>query len=109
MTSMELKAGDVLVKGQIQERGEAQEQFQEAKEKGHRSAIMTQERAEIHTLKVTNIPPQTEIIICFTLVEFLDSKDGLFIWRFPTTIAPHKPEGRHCGKQCSLHSDPANI
>ncbi len=88
LVEMELIAGDITVRAECRERKEAEQVFAQARSDGHRAALVTQERDDVHTLRVTNLPPKTEVSVRMVIVERLEVVDGSFRWRFPTTIAP---------------------
>ncbi|MFN7145260.1 MAG: VIT domain-containing protein, partial [Myxococcota bacterium] len=94
---MELRAGDVVVRADCRERKEAEATFAQAREAGHRAALLTAERADVHTLRVTNLPPGTEVTVRIVVVERLDTVDGQTRWRFPTTLAPRYLPGNATG------------
>jgi Ca-activated chloride channel family protein len=88
VTELELKAGDVVVRGECRERQAAEQAFAEARRQGRRAALLTAERADVHTVRVTNIPPGTSVRVRLVIIERLEEADGAFLWRFPTVIAP---------------------
>jgi Ca-activated chloride channel family protein len=85
---LELKAGDVVVRSECRERQAAEQAFAQARRQGRRAALLTAERADVHTIRVTNIPPGTSVRVRFVIVERLEEADGAFLWRFPTVVAP---------------------
>ncbi|MES2640773.1 MAG: VIT domain-containing protein [Myxococcota bacterium] len=95
---MELRAGDVVVRADCRERKEAEATFAAAREAGHRAALLTAERADIHTLRVTNLPPKTEVVVRLVVIERLETVDGRTQLRFPTTIAPRYLPGTPIGQ-----------
>lgn len=97
VVEMELRAGDVTVRAECRERAEAVKVFEAAREAGHRAGLLTQERADVHTLRVTNLPPRTEVTVRIVVVEKLECVDGQFRWRFPTVIAPRYLPGQPIG------------
>ncbi|MDF1665234.1 MAG: VIT domain-containing protein [Planctomycetota bacterium] len=88
VNEVELRCGDIIVKAECKEKEEAQEEFNQARQQGHRAALLTQERDDVHTLNVTNIPPGEEVTVRIVVVEKLEIIDGEYRFRFPTTIAP---------------------
>jgi Ca-activated chloride channel family protein len=88
IVEMELRAGDKVVRADLRPREEAEKAFEEARLAGHRAGLLTQERPDVHTLRVTNLPPKTEVTVRMVLVERLECIDGLLRWRFPTAIPP---------------------
>jgi len=88
VTEVELRCGEVVVRAECKEREAATAEFNQAREAGHRAALLTQERDDVHTLRVTNLPPGESVAVTIVVVEHLDVIDGRFRWRFPTTIPP---------------------
>jgi Ca-activated chloride channel family protein len=97
VTHLELRAGDVTVRAECREREEASRMFAEAREQGKRAALLDRERADVHTLRVTNIPPRASVSVRIVLVERLVESDGSLLWRFPTVIAPRYTPGEPIG------------
>jgi Ca-activated chloride channel family protein len=101
VVEMELHAGDTVVVADCREKEEATRTFEAARQSGHRAALLTQERADVHTLRVTRIPPGAEIRVRIVVIQAIESQDGLFRWRFPTVVAPRYHSGTPVG-----HSGP---
>lgn len=98
---MELRAGGVVVRADCRERKEADATFDAARKAGHRAAVLTAERADIHTLRVTNLPPRAEVVVRLVVIERLETVDGRTQLRFPTTIAPRYLTGTPTGQSGS--------
>ncbi|MBT3219333.1 MAG: VWA domain-containing protein, partial [Proteobacteria bacterium] len=88
VTEVELHCGDLVVRADCKERQEAEQVFDEARQAGHRAALLTAERDDVHTLRITNLPAKEAVTVRIVIVERLESIDGSFRWRFPTTIPP---------------------
>jgi Ca-activated chloride channel family protein len=97
VVEMELHAGDTVVVADCREKEEATRTFEAARQSGHRAALLTQERADVHTLRVTRIPPGAEIRVRIVVIQAIESQDGLFRWRFPTVVAPRYHSGTPVG------------
>jgi len=97
VTEMELVAGDRTVRASCRQREEAEQVFEQAREAGHRAALLTEERADVHTLHVTNLPPKTDVCVRIVVFERLEHADGRHLWRFPTVIAPRYLPGAPIG------------
>lgn len=92
----ELKIADRLVMGEVQERQAAQQNYQQALEKGHRAALMQQERDDVYTLQVGNIPAGESVSICLKYVQQLDYRaEGLYECRLPMVVAPRYIPGTY--------------
>lgn len=94
---MELRAGETVVRAECRERREAEKAYGEARESGLRAALLTRERADVHTVRVANIPAGEEIGVRMVIVERLESVDGRLVWRFPTVVAPRYVPGKAAG------------
>lgn len=99
VVSVVLSAGEVRVVAECREKKEAEATFAAAREKGHRAALLTQEREDVHTLRVTNLPPNTSVDVEIVVEEALEVVDGRVQYRFPTTIAPRYTPGEALGQQ----------
>lgn len=88
VVEMSLRCGDLVVEADCKALEEAQATFDEARAAGHRAALLTQSRDDVHTLQVTRIPAGEAVSVRLVVVEQLEVVDGLYRWRFPTTIAP---------------------
>ena len=93
VVELTLCAGDLEVRAECRERTDAEQVFEQARDAGHRAALLTQERADVHTLRVTRIPPGAEVRVRVVVVQPLEASDGLFRWRFPTVVAPRYHAG----------------
>lgn len=97
LIEVELRCGELTVRADCRERDEAERTFAQARRDGHRAALVTQERADVHTLRVTNLPPGEEVVVRMVIVEALQAEDGAFRLRFPATIAPRYMPGNATG------------
>ena len=80
--------GDREIRGMIREREQAERIYEEAKSRGYRAAILTQERPNIFTQKVANIEPGHDINIQTTFFNPLKFEDGEYEFVFPTVVGP---------------------
>ncbi len=99
--AMRLTAGDLTVTAECRKREDAEAAFDEARQAGYQAGLLTAESADVHTLRVTNLPPKSSVEVTLELVETLPSQDGEQRWRFPTVIAPRYLPGKPIG-----HSGP---
>ncbi len=98
VTEVELRAGDVVVRAECRERAEAERTFAQARRDGHLAALVTAERDDVHTLRVTRIPAKTSVTVRIVVVERIAWADGRARWRFPTVIAPRYLPGNEVGQ-----------
>lgn len=99
VVEMSLRCGDLVVEAECREKTEAKAIFDNARAVGHRAALLTQERDDVHTLRVTRLPAGEEVVVRLVIVEQLEIVDGQYRWRFPTTIAPRYLTGAPIGHE----------
>lgn len=85
---MSMKVGERLVQGEVKERGAARRIYEAAREQGHVSSLLEQERPNIFTQSVANIEPGAEIEVSIRYVQVLPMIDGDYRFAFPTVVAP---------------------
>ena len=76
------------VVGRLEERGEARRQYQQAISQGKQAALAEEERSEVFTMTVGNIPPGEFVEIELELDGPLAWSDGQAMFRFPLVVAP---------------------
>ncbi|MBL8151655.1 MAG: trypsin, partial [Blastocatellia bacterium] len=89
VTSFEMRVGSRIVRGQVQERSAARRNYQQALEEGKRAALLEQERDDVFTVQVGNLPPGEEVTVLISYCErlpFFD--DGTTELRLPMVVAP---------------------
>lgn len=82
-----LTIGDRVIEGVIQERAQARKAYQAAIQKGHRAALMEEERSDVFTTTVGNIGPDEEVTISFELSGPLSCFGNTARLRFPLVVA----------------------
>lgn len=95
VSDFEMKVGARIVRGKVQERGQARRDYQQAINEGKRAALMEKERDDVFTVQVGNIVPGEEISIKITYSErlmFFD--DGTTELRLPLVVAPRYTPGQ---------------
>lgn len=98
VTELGLRVGDRELKAECRERATAEQAFAAARQAGHRAGLLLRERRDLHALRVTNLPPGSEVTVRMVLLEELMLADGHWEWRFPTVIAPRFLPGTPWGQ-----------
>ncbi|HSE42059.1 MAG TPA: VIT domain-containing protein, partial [Acidobacteriota bacterium] len=94
VSSFEMKVGDRLLRGQVEERTQARKHYENALQEGKRSALLEQERDDVFTVQVGNIPPDEEVEIKITYSERLSFfENGTTEIRLPIVVAPRYVPG----------------
>jgi Ca-activated chloride channel family protein len=89
VSSFELRVADRVIKGEIQERAAARAQYDTALLEGKRAALLEQERDDVFTVQVGNLPPGEEVVVVVTYSEKLPYfEDGMTELRLPLVVAP---------------------
>jgi Ca-activated chloride channel family protein len=92
--SMTMRVADREIVAEIKPREEAERVYEEAKRTGHTASLMTQERPNIFTQKVGNIPAGHKIEVKLTYVEALPYEEGVSSFVFPTVVGPRYIPGQ---------------
>jgi len=80
--------GERVVEGVIKEKAAAKAQYEEAKRAGQRASLVEQERPNIFTTSVANIPPGAAITVEIEYQHTLRYDGGQFRLRFPMVVGP---------------------
>ena len=99
VTRFRLMVAGRVIEGELKERGQARREYGEAVRQGHRAAIAEEERPEIFTLRVGNLPPGEEAVVELTMVAPLQVDAGEATFRFPLVVAPRYIPGTPLGGQ----------
>ena len=111
---LRMKVGDRIIEGDIRERQAARAQYEQAKSSGQRAALVEQERPNIFTTNVANIPPRGEIVVEIeyqqTLKYEVTQMSGSFSLRFPMVVGPRyipgtPAEGQGAGSGWAQNTD----
>ncbi len=84
----EIKIGDRIIKSILKTREEAQAIYQQAKETGHTTALLEQERDNIFTQSLANIQPGEQIEVKIRYTESLKFQGGNYEFVFPMVVGP---------------------
>jgi Ca-activated chloride channel family protein len=89
VSRFELRVAGRTVVGKVEERGKARREYVEALEAGKRAALLEQERDDVFTLQVGNIPAGEEAVVRISYAERLPCfEDGEAELRLPLVVAP---------------------
>jgi Ca-activated chloride channel family protein len=85
---LEMKIGERRVQGQIKERQQARQIYEQAKQEGKKAALVEQWRPNLFTTRIAPIGPDDEIVVEIEYQQSLRYDQGVFSWRFPLAITP---------------------
>ncbi len=107
--SLKMIIGDRVIIGEIQEKEQAKETYEAAKEAGYQTSLVEQQRPNMFTTSVANIAPGQTIIIEISYIETLTLKDDSFSMRFPLAITPrYIPGAKLLGEENINYQNTAN-
>ncbi len=86
--------GDRFIEGDIMEKSAAKKTYEAAKKEGKRATLLEQQRANIFTTHVANIPPGSTIIVEIEYQQQVRYEAGEFSIRFPMVVAPRYIPGK---------------
>jgi Ca-activated chloride channel family protein len=78
--------GERLIVGEVKERVEARQIYERARQDGRKAALLEQERANIFTQSVANIPANAEVVIHIEYVQPLEVDQERYLFRFPMVV-----------------------
>ena len=96
---MTIQIGNRTVRGVIKQRDEARAIYENAKQTGHVTALLDQERPNIFTQAVANIMPGEQVVVTIGYLQTLKYEDGSYEFVFPTVVGPRYIPGQPTGKQ----------
>jgi len=83
-----MTVGNRAIEGIIKEKKEAKQIYEEAKASGKKAALLEQDRPNIFTVSVANIPPREKITVELEYQQALEPENGDYELRFPLVITP---------------------
>jgi len=85
---LEMRVGDRVVLGEIQEREEAARTYAQARQSGQRASLVRQDRPNVFRTAVANIGPGETVEISIEFQQLARFDGEHFRLRFPTVVAP---------------------
>jgi Ca-activated chloride channel family protein len=98
---MRMVLGERVIEAEIRERGQARAEYQQAAAAGHTAALLEQERPNIFTQSVANIPPGQTIDVEVRYLQTLTYDAGEYEFVFPTVVGPRYIPGSPVSRQDS--------
>lgn len=96
--TLRMRIAERIIEGEIQEKEEARATYEAAVEAGQQTSLVEQNRPNLFTTNIANIPPGEEITVEISYLQTLhyDANDevGSFRLRFPLAITPRYIPGQ---------------
>ena len=85
---LRLRVGDRVIEGVIRERAAARQAYQVARQQGRRASLVEQERPNIFTTSVANVPPGAAVTVEIEYQQVVRYDAGEYRLRFPMVVGP---------------------
>jgi len=85
---MKMQVGNQVVTAVIQEKEEAEEEYESAKEEGKTASLLEEKEANVFSMSVSNIMPGDVVSIELHYTELIAPKEGSYQFVFPTVVGP---------------------
>ncbi|MEK6802935.1 MAG: marine proteobacterial sortase target protein [Nitrospirota bacterium] len=85
---LRMRIGERIIEGQIKERTEAKQVYDQAKREGKRTSLVEQERPNLFTTSVANIGPGEHVTIELEYQDTVRYENEQFQLRFPMAVGP---------------------
>ncbi len=95
--TLELRIGGRRILGEIRERGEAREAYRRARSEGRRAGLVEQERPNLFSLSVANLPPGEPVHVHIGYFQRAELRGGRFSLGLPLTVTPRCLPARPTG------------
>lgn len=88
-----LRAGERVIEGDMQERRQAERTYQQARAEGRQAARVDQQRPNLFTTHMANIPPGESVTVEVRFQQPVSYRHGEFELHLPTTLTPRYMPG----------------
>jgi Ca-activated chloride channel family protein len=89
---MQVRVGDRVLEGEVQEKTEAKRQYRAARQNGQVASLVEQQRSNQFETRLANIGPGDAIEVVISFLARVEFRDGLFSLRLPLTFTPRWEE-----------------
>ncbi|PKQ03695.1 MAG: marine proteobacterial sortase target protein [Alphaproteobacteria bacterium HGW-Alphaproteobacteria-11] len=86
--TLKMVIGTRVIEGQIKEKQEARQIYEEARAEGRRASLVEQQRPNVFTNSVANIGPRETIVVQIEYQQTVRQDGDAFSLRFPMVVAP---------------------
>jgi Ca-activated chloride channel homolog len=90
---LEMQFGDRVIRGEIRPREEAREVYETARREGRRASLLDQERPNMFTASVANIPPRARVTVGIAYLEAIPWRDARYSLKLPLAVTPRYTPG----------------
>ena len=91
--ALTMTTGDRVIRGEVRPRQEAKARYEAARDKGQQAARVDQQRPNLFTTHLANIPPGEAVTVELSYQQAVRYQSGQFELRLPTTLTPRYMPG----------------
>lgn len=85
---MKMIVGNRVIEAEIQEKNQARETYEAARQNGQRTSLLEQERPNVFQMNVANIMPGEEIAVMLQYTELMIPEGGVYEFVYPSVVGP---------------------
>ncbi len=104
--AMSMRIGERLVKAEIQEKNQARQTYEKAKQEGKHTSLLEQFRPNVFQMNVGNILPGDSIEVLLKYNEFLIPEGKVYRFVYPTVVGPRFADPKHANTNASFVNMP---
>ena len=90
---LRMQVGERTIVGEIRERAAAHAAYEQARSEGRQASLVDQERPNMFTTAVANIPPASTVTITIAYLDSIAYRDGRYTLSLPLCITPRYTPG----------------
>ena len=106
VSRMRIVVGDHVIESEVKKREVAKAIYDEAKTEGHTAALLEQERPNIFTQSLANLPPGEDIDVEIEYLQALSWDAGEYEFVFPMVVGPRFIPGQPTGTTQGVGTSP---
>jgi len=92
------KIGEKVIKGVVKKKEEARKEYEQARNDGRKAGLLEQERPDIFTQSLVNIPPGATVTANIEYVQTLKIDGADYLFSFPMVVAPRYIPGQQASR-----------
>ena len=91
------KIGEKVIKGVVKKKEEARREYEQARDEGRKAGLLEQERPNVFTQSLINIPPGASVTANIEYIHMLKIDGANYLFSFPMVVAPRYIPGQQAG------------
>ena len=99
--TLKMTIGSRVIVGEIREREQARQEYEQAKSEGRKAALVEQQRPNVFTTSVSGVMPDDDVVIEIAYQETARFENGEYRLRYPMVVAPRYTPGAANGMPVS--------